>query len=177
MQVFPLNIRHKCCDWPNNEHLNQILNLMSFSSSSGHRLIRGKVFGRRKGGRLLLPPQRGQTAESTAVYSHLTGTADYRNIAFISHLHHSLLAPSAVELLTSSVAKNNTKNIFNLWTQDQSARHGALPSQWGNFSAGNGAKVHQSSICWHGQQAQPKLIQNYHIHNFHRSFNSVKTLS
>lgn len=155
---------------------------MSFSSSSGHRLIGGRVFGRRKGtrGRLLLPPTHGQTAESTAVSSHLTGTADYRNIGFISHLHHSLLAPSVVELLTSSVEKNNTKNtnnVFNLWTRDQRAKHGALPSQWGNFSAGNGAEVHQSSICWHEQQTQPKLIQIYHSHNFHRSFNSVKTPS
>lgn len=142
----------------------------------------GSVFGRRKGtrGRLLLPPTRGQTAESTAVCSHLTGTADYRNIGFISHLHHSLLAPSVVELCMSSVEKNNTRNtnnVFSLWTQEHSARHGALPSQWGNFSAGNGAEVHQSSICWHEQQTQPKLVQIYHIHNFHRSFNSVKTLS
>lgn len=147
--------------------------------SQGTDWLGGRVFGSRKGTRrrLLLPPQHGQT-ESAAVYSHLTGTADYRNIGFISHLHHSLLAPSVVELLTSNGEKNNTKNtnnVFNLWTQDQSARHGALPSQWGNFRAGNGAEVHQSSICWHQQQAQPKLIQNYHIHNFHRSFNSVRT--
>lgn len=155
---------------------------MSLPSSSGHRLIGGRVFGRRKGtrGRLLLLPRHGQTAESTAVYSHLTGTADHRNIAFISHLHHSLLAPSMAELLTSSGEKSNTKstnNVFNLWSQDQSAVHGAVPSQGGNSRAGSGAEVHQSSICWHPQQAQPQLIHNHHIHNFHSSFNSVKTLS
>lgn len=87
IQVFHLNIRDKCCGWPKNAGLKQTLNIMSFSSSSGHRLIRGKGIWKEEGnrGRFLLPPQHGQTAESTAVYSHLTGTADYRNIGFISH--------------------------------------------------------------------------------------------
>lgn len=116
-QVFHLNIRDKCCGWLKNAGLKQTLNIMSFSSSSGHRLIRGKGIWKEEGTRgwFLLPPQCGQTAESTVVYSHLTATADYRNIGFISHLHHSLLAPSVVELLTSSVANNTTKNTNNIF--------------------------------------------------------------
>lgn len=177
IQVFHLNIRHKCCGWLNYAHFKQTLNLTSFSSCSGHRLFGGRLFGRRKGTRvrLLLPPQRGQRAESTAGYSHFPGPADHRNIGFISHLHHSLLAPSVAEMLTSSVEKNSTKNtnnVFNLWTQDQSDRHGTAQPV-GQFQCWQQSRGPLSSICWHRQQAQPKLIQNYHIHDFHRSFNSV----
>lgn len=144
----------------------------------------GRVFGRRKGtrGRFLLPPHRGQTAESTAVYSHLTGTADYRNIGFISHLHHSRLAPSVVELLTSSVEKNNTKNtIMHLIHEGRTRVPGmglcpaseaisVLAMELRSIrapSADTDSKLSQSWV----------LSQNYHIHDFHPSFISVKTLS
>lgn len=56
IQVFHCNIGHKCCGWLNYAHFKQTLNLMSFSSCSGHRLIRGKGIWQEEGNKRKVPP-------------------------------------------------------------------------------------------------------------------------
>lgn len=162
IHVFHHNIGHKCCGWLNYAHFKQTLNLMSFSSCSGHRLIRGKGIWQEEGNKRKVSPPSSPWPNSR---EHSSLQPPHRYSWLQKYWLYKPFAPQPARSICGRAAhvqrgKEQHKehnNAFNSWRQDQSARHGALPSQWGNFSAGNGAEVHQSSICWHGQQAQPKL--------------------
>lgn len=54
--VFHFSIRHKCCGWSNYAHFKKTLNLTSFSSNSGHRLIRGKGIWQEEGNKRKASP-------------------------------------------------------------------------------------------------------------------------